>query len=148
MLLARRGEKGDGVVRGERAMKAAMVVVMACAVVAFMGWGVSRVSAQEEQVVGRYEMAVPDLILDTTTGRLTSRGRVLENAIDPTGTEVGRYTVDAYVTAVTRHVGLNVLNQPVARTDLVKGYVVGDTKTGMIVRQQEYYSQPIQPGDL
>ncbi len=129
-------------------MKAAMAVVMACAVVAFLGWGVSRVGAQEEQVVGRYEMAVPDLVLDTATGRLTSRGQVLENPIDPTGTEVGRYTVDGYVTAVTRYVGLDIMNQPIARTDLVKGYVVGDTKTGAIVRQRRYYSQPIQRGDL
>jgi hypothetical protein len=94
-------------------------------------------------------VAVPDLVLDTATGRLVnSKGQVLEQAVDPSGTEVGRYSVDGYVTAVTWSVGLDVINQPVASTSLVKGYVLGDTQTGRVLKERIYYSQPLQRGDL
>jgi hypothetical protein len=83
------------------------------------------------------------------TGKLTTtRGKVLEPPIDAAGTELGRYSLDAYVTAVTRNVGLSVIQQPVAYTDLVKAYVIADTRTGRIARQKTYYSQPLQPSDL
>ena len=135
--------------RGEQAWMTAVAVVVTCAAIVFVGWGVARSAEEEEQVAGRYQFAVPDLVVDTATGRLVnSKGQVLEGPIDPSGSEVGRYSVDGYVTAVTRSVGLNVLDQPVARTDLVKGYVLGDTKTGRVVRQRVYYSEPLQRGDL
>jgi len=105
--------------------------------------------AAEEEVIGRYQAAAPDLVLDTATGRLVSaKGGALEAPVDPTGKEVGRYSVAGYVTAVTRSVGLDVISRPVASVDLVKGYVVLDTKTGRVLRQRVYYSQPIQQGDL
>ncbi len=126
----------------------AVAVVILCAA-AFIGWDPARGQAPEEEPNGRYQVAVPDLVLDTMTGRLTIRGgRVLEQSIDPSGTEVGRYSVDGYVTAVTRNVGLNVMEVPVAYTDLVKGYVIADTKTGKVLRHSIYYSQPLQSGDL
>ena len=138
--------------RGERAWKAILAVAVICAAAAFIGWGVSRGAAQEaeeKEPVGRYQVAVPDLILDTATGRLVNgSGQVLEQAIDPSGTDVGHYSVDGYVTAVTRYVGLDVMNQPVAQVDLVKGYVLADTKTGRIIKQRMYYSQPLRKSDL
>lgn len=135
--------------RGEQRFGMAVAVAVICAAVAFLAWGGARGAAQEEEPVGRYQMAVPDLVLDTATGRLVDgQGKVLENAIDPNGEEVGRYCVDGYVTAVTRSVGLDVINQPVAVTSLVKGYVLGDTQTGRVIKQRIYYSQPLQRGDL
>ena len=135
--------------RGERAVGMAVAVVVLCAAVAYVGWDVARGQAPPEEPLGRYQVAVPDLVLDTMTGRLTStRAGILEQPIDPSGTEVGRYSVDGYVTAVTRSVGINVLDQPVAFTDLVKGYVIADTKTGRIVKQRTYYSQALQPGEI
>jgi len=137
------------VLRGEQGFRMAAAVVALCAAVGFLAWGVSRGAEQEEEPVGRYQVAVPDLVLDTTTGRLVDgRGQVLEQAIDPSGEVVGRYSVDGYVTAVTRSVGLDVINQPVAMSSLVKGYVVADTQTGRVVKQRIYYSQPLQRGDL
>ena len=139
------------VLRGEQGFRMAAAVVALCAAVGFLAWGVTRGAAQEQEQepVGRYQVAVPDLVLDTTTGRLVDgRGQVLEQAIDPSGKEVGRYSVDGYVTAVTRSVGLDVINQPVAMSSLVKGYVVADTQTGRVVKQRVYYSQPLQRGDL
>jgi len=137
------------VLRGEQGFRMAAAVVALCAAVGFLAWGVTRGSAQEEEPVGRYQVAVPDLVLDTTTGRLVDgRGQVLEQAIDPSGKEIGRYSVDGYVTAVTRSVGLDVMNQPVAMSTLVKGYVVADTQTGRVLKQQIYHSQPLQRGDL
>jgi hypothetical protein len=152
ILKVNAARKEMAVQRGEQVLRIVVAVAVICAAVAFAGWGVARGAAEgvkEEEPVGRYQVAVPDLVLDTMTGRLMSgRGQVLESPTDPSGTEVGRYSVDGYVTAVTRYVGLDVINQPVANTDLVKGYVVADTKTGQIVRQRIYYSQPLQRGDL
>lgn len=139
------------VLRGEQGFRMAAAVVALCAVVGFLAWGVTRGAAQEQEQdpVGRYQVAVPDLVLDTTTGRLVDgKGQVLEQAIDPSGKEVGRYSVDGYVTAVTRSVGLDVINQPVAVSSLVKGYVVADTQTGRVLKQRIYYSQPLRRGDL
>jgi hypothetical protein len=143
------GQEERTVVRGQRAFGLAVAVLTLCAAVAFIGWDSARGQAPDEEPTGRYEAAVPDLILDTMTGKLTRRGgRVLEQPIDPAGTEVGRYSVDAYVTAVTRKVGLSIIEVPIAYTDLVKGYVIADTKTGQILRQKLYYAQPLQPDDL
>jgi hypothetical protein len=119
-----------------------------CAGIGLLGWGVTRGTAQEEQTVGRYEVAVPDLVLDTATGKLTSKGQVLEQPIDPSNTEIGRYSVDGFVTALTRRVGLDLMNQPVVWPELVKGYVIIDTKTGQILKQRTYYSRNLQEGDL
>jgi hypothetical protein len=142
--------KETRVLRGERRKKVIGAVLIICAAMAFLGWGVSRGAAQQqEEVIGHYQVAVPDLVLDTMTGRLTnSRGQVLEQAIDPSGTEVGRYSVDGFVTAVTSRVGLNVINEPVVWPELVKGYVLLDTQTGQIVKQKVYYRQALQAGDL
>ncbi len=137
------------VLRGEQGFRMAAAVVALCAAVGFLAWGVSRGAAQEEEPVGRYQVAVPDLVLDTATGRLVDgRGQVLEQAVDPSGKEIGRYSVDGYVTAVTRSVGLDVIGQPVAVSSLVKGYVVADTQTGRVLKQRIYSSQPLQQGDL
>lgn len=120
-----------------------------CLVTALVGWGVSVVGAQEDEQAGRYQVAVPDLMLDTATGRLvTSGGAVLEQAIDPSNKEPGRYTVDGYVTVITRLVGLNVLGVPFVRQELVKGYVIGDSKTGRVLRQRIYATEPIEPTSL
>jgi hypothetical protein len=127
----------------------AVAVVVLCVAAGFVVWGVARGQELAEEPVGRYQVAVPDLILDTTTGKLTAaRGRVLEQPVDPSGTEIGRYSVDAYVTAVTREVGLNIMEVPVAYPVLVKGYAIADTKTGRVVRQNTYYRKPLQPSDL
>ncbi len=135
--------------RGEQRFGMAVAVAVICAAVGFLVWGVTRGAAQEEEGVGRYQMAVPDLVLDTATGRLVnSRGQVLEQAIDPSGEEVGRYCVDGYVTAVTRRIGLDIVEQPTMSVDLVKGYVLGDTQTGRVIKQRIYSSQPLQRGDL
>jgi len=138
------------VLKDRQRLGMAVAVTVICAAAGFLVWGVTLGAAQEEEEpVGRYQMAVPDLVLDTSTGRLVnSRGRVLEHAIDPSGAEVGRYCVDGYVTAVTRRVGLDIVEQPTVSVDLVKGYVLGDTKTGRVVKQRIYYSQPLQQGDL
>ena len=134
--------------RGERAMKVIGAVVIICAAMALLGWGISRCAAQQDEV-GRYQVAVPDLVLDTATGKLvTSKGQVLEQPVDPTGEEVGRYSVDAYVTSVTRNAGLDIINQPVVWPQLVKGYVLLDTQTGQIIRQKIYYRQALQRNDL
>lgn len=99
--------------------------------------------------VGLYQAAAPDLVLDTATGKLVdSKGQVLEQPVDQAGTEAGRYSAAGYVSAVTRSVGLGVINQPIARSELVKGYIIVDTQTGQVVRQQVYYRQPLQPSDL
>jgi hypothetical protein len=106
-------------------------------------------AAIAEQVVGRYQAAAPDLVLDTTTGKLTdAAGQVLEPPIDASSKDVGRFSAAGYVTAVTRSVGLDVIGVPVARTDLVKGYVIVDTKTGQAVRRRVYESHALQPTDL
>ena len=125
-------------------------VALFCLVTGLVGWGVGVVgAAQEEQPVGRYQVAVPDLMLDTATGRLVdSGGSVLEQAIDPAGKEPGRYSVDGYVTVVTRFVGLNVLNVPYAQQEMVKAYVIGDTKTGRVLRQRVYETQPVDTTSL
>ncbi|HUU54310.1 MAG TPA: hypothetical protein VMY87_05255 [Armatimonadota bacterium] len=134
--------------RGERAFKVIGGVMIICAAMAFLGWGLSRGAAQQEEV-GRYQVAVPDLILDTATGKLvSSTGQVLEQPIDPSGEEIGRYSVDGYVTAVTRRAGLDVINQPVVWPELIKGYVLLDTQTGQVIKQKIYYRQALQKNDL
>ncbi len=102
-----------------------------------------------EQAVGRYQAVAPDLVLDTTTGKLADgNGQVLEPPIDAGSTDVGRFSAAGYVTAVTRGVGLDMMQVPTARTDLVKGYVIVDTKTGRVAKSRVYESRPLQPGDL
>ena len=134
--------------RGERSLKLIGLVVVLCAFLAVSGWGVSRGMAQQDEV-GRYEVAVPNLVLDTATGKLTnSAGQVLEQPIDPAGEELGRYSVDGFVTAVTRSVGLDVINQPTVWPQLVKGYVILDTQTGQVVREKIYYRRALQQSDL
>jgi hypothetical protein len=134
--------------RGERVMKVIGVVLIICTAMVCLDWGLSRCAAQQDEV-GRYQVAVPDLVLDTATGRLAnSAGKVLEQPIDPTGEEIGRYSVDGYVTAATRRAGLDVVNQPVVWPELIKGYVLLDTQTGQIIRQKIYYRQPLQRNDL
>jgi hypothetical protein len=140
--------KEGAVLTQGRTFRAVLTVVL-CAAAAAVVWGMASGVAQEEAAVGRYQMAVPDLVLDTATGRLVDgNGRVLEQPVDPTGAEAGRYCVDGYVTAVPRQVGLDVIQQPTMRVELVKGYILGDTKTGTVVRQRIYYSQPIRANDL
>ncbi len=106
-------------------------------------------AASDEQPVGRYQAVAPDLVLDTSTGKLTGAGgQVLEPPMAGGDEEVGRFSAAGYVTAVTRSVGLDVMNVPVARTDLVKGYVIVDTKTGRVVKKRVYESRPLRAGDL
>ncbi len=146
-----------------RVFRLAIALVFAGAVVALVGWGVTRGSAQgmasdagglgstgaAEQAVGRYQAVAPDLVLDTTTGKLADgNGQVLEPPIDAGSTDVGRFSAAGYVTAVTRGVGLDMMQVPTARTDLVKGYVIVDTKTGRVAKSRVYESRPLQPGDL
>jgi len=151
-------------VRGERNLRLVFIVALVTVALAVAGWGLLRGSArayaadagaasaapaaQQGEPVGRYQVAVPDLVLDTSTGRLVAGGQVLEPPIDPSGKEVGRYTVDGFVTSVTRSAGLNVMNVPTVAVDLVRGYVIADTRTGRILRQRTDYSGPMQPGDL
>jgi len=138
-----------GVRRGERSVGLAVAALLACAALVAVGWSKARGAAEEEQPLGRYQAAAPDLILDTATGKLvTSKGQVLEPPIDAAGKEVGRYTGAGYVTAVTRSVGLDVISRPTMSVDVVKGYVVADAKTGRVLRQRVYYSQAMRPGDL
>ncbi len=132
-------------------MKVLGAAVVVLAVVALLGYGIAGGVAEEEKEddVGRFQVAVPDLVLDTATGRLiTSKGQVLEQPVNPAGEKIGRYSVDGYVTAVTRRVGLDVMNQPVVWPQLVKGYVLLDTETGRILRQEVYYRQPLPESDL
>lgn len=136
---------------GDKGFRLAVAVLLICGAVAATGLVVSRVSAQEEPSVGRYQFAAPDLVLDTSTGKLTGDGgRVLRAPVDPGGTEVGRYSVDGYVTTVTRRADLQVSRQSIfyQREELVKGYVLGDTQTGLVVEHRVYYSRVLQPGDL
>jgi len=135
--------------RGERTVKLIAAVVVLCVTVALLSWGVGS-GAEEEQVASnQYQAVAPDLVLDTATGKLAnSRGQVLEQAIDPSGTAAGRYSAAGYVTAVTRAVGLSVINQPVVYPELVKGYVIVDAQTGQVVKQRNYYRQALQPTDL
>ena len=84
-------------------------------------------------------------------GKLTGDGsRVLRAPVDASGTEVGRYSVDGFVTTVARRADLRASSQPILydRVELVKGYVLGDTQTGLVVEHRVYYSRPLQPGDL
>lgn len=146
-----------------RRLRAALVLAFLAAAAVLVGWQVTGSSAQgvtsdtgpygsaaiAEQVVGRYQAAAPDLVLDTTTGKLTDgAGQVLEPPIDASSKDVGRFSAAGYVTAVTRSVGLDVIGVPVARTDLVKGYVIVDTKTGQVVKSRVYQSRALQPTDL
>jgi hypothetical protein len=106
-------------------------------------------AGEDQPPVGRYQAVAPDLVLDTATGKLArTNGQVLEPPADPSAQEVGRYSAAGYVTAVTRSVGLDIINRPTMQVDVVKGYLLVDTKTGRVVKQRVYYSQPIQPGDL
>jgi len=136
--------------KGKRAvglMVAAALLVAAVGV--SMALGVARGAAEEEQMVGRYQAAAPDLVLDTATGKLTtSAGQMLEGPVDPSATEVGRYSVASYMTVVTRMVALSAINVPIVYNELVKGYAVVDTKTGRIIKQRIYYSAPLQPGEI
>jgi hypothetical protein len=133
---------------GERTVRAVIAVTIICAAGALLIWGMGRGVAQDEPI-GRYQVAAPDLLLDTMTGRLVDgNGRVLEGPIDPSGEEVGRYAAAGYVTAVTRRIGLDVINQPIAYPELVKGYVLIDTKTGQVLRSKTYYAQPLEAGDF
>jgi predicted anti-sigma-YlaC factor YlaD len=133
--------------RGKLSVLAAVALV--CLVTALVGWGVSVVGAQEDEPVGRYQVAVPDLMLDTATGRLVDgKGSVVEQAIDPSNKESGRYTVDGYVTVITRVVGLNIVGVPFVQQEMVKGYVIGDSKTGRVLRQRIYETQPVAPTGL
>jgi hypothetical protein len=153
--------KESKIVKSGRGTRVVFAILLAAVVVAVAGWGLSRSSAlaqvvgggaaeeKQDQPVGRYQVAVPNLVLDTATGKLMGgNGQVLEPPLEPNGSEVGRYSVDAYVTSVTRSVSLNVIGVPAASVDLVKGYVIADTKTGRIVRQRVYHSAPLQAGDL
>ena len=135
--------------RGERAIGLVIAMLLLGIVAVAIGWSVTRGEAEDEQVIGRYQFAAPDLVLDTATGKLTTAGgTVLESPIDAGAKEVGRYSAAGYVTSVTRSIGLDVLNQPTVRVDLIKGFVIGDTKNGKIIKQRVYYSEPLQPGEL
>ena len=128
-----------------------------------VGWGAARGSTPDimsvgtgqapvalaEQTVGRFQAVAPDLCLDTATGKLVDgSGRMLEPPADPSGQELGRFTAAGYVTAVTRSVGLNVIQSPVANTELVKGYVIADSKTGRVLKSRIYYARPLDNRDL
>jgi hypothetical protein len=135
--------------RGERRVGLIVAIFLLGIIAVGLGWSVVRGEAEDEQVVGKYQFAPPNLILDTATGKLTAKGGdTLESPIDAGGKDVGRYNVAGYVTAVTRTVGLDMLNQPAFTQDLVKGYVIGDTKTGPIVKERVYYSAPLGRGEL
>ncbi len=126
-----------------------VVILLVGIVAAAIGWSGGRIEAQDEQVIGRFQFAAPDLILDTATGKLTTGGgALLEAPIDAAGKDIGRYSAAGYVTAVPRSVTLDALAMPALSADMVKGYVIGDTKTGRILKQRMYYSQPIGPGDF
>lgn len=136
--------------RGERMAKVIAASVVLCLTLACIGWGISRSSAAEEKdQTGRYQAAAPDLVLDTATGKLmTSRGQILEQPINPTNEKVGRYSAAGWETAVTRSVGLNMINQPVAYAETVKGYILLDTQTGQVLKERVYYREPLQADDF
>ncbi|MFB3879948.1 MAG: hypothetical protein ACE149_01730 [Armatimonadota bacterium] len=135
--------------RGERTVKLIAAVVVLCGTMGLLAWGVGSGAEEEAAPSNQYQAVAPDLVLDTATGKLTnSQGRVMEQAIDPSATVAGRYSAAGYVTAVTRTVGLNVINQPVVYPELVKGYVIVDAQTGQVVTQRIYYRQALQASDL
>ena len=130
-------------------MKLLAMLVLSCLILAVVGWSVGAGDAEAPQEVGRYQAAAPDLVLDTMTGRLTdSKGIVLEPVIDASEKQIGRYSGSGYVAVITRFVGLNIVNQPYAQQELVKGYSIVDTKTGQVVKQKVYASQPIVGNEL
>ena len=130
-------------------MKLLAMLVLACLILAAVGWSLGAGDAEEPQEVGRYQAAAPDLVLDTMTGRLTdSKGVSLSPVLDASEKQVGRYSAAGYVAVITRFVGLNIVSQPYAQQELVKGYSIVDTKTGQVVKQKIYASQPIAANEL
>lgn len=135
--------------KGDKRIGLVLAFVLIATAAAAAALGLAGSAAEDEQAVGRYQVGAPDLILDTATGRLaTVTGQLLEQALDPSGEEIGRYAVAGYMTTATRSVGLDVMNRPTLAIDLVKGYMLLDTKTGQVKKQRVYYSRPLQPGDL
>jgi hypothetical protein len=125
------------------------VVAVLVAMMGLLGWSVSAQESEPVAPTGQFQAVAPDLVLDTCTGKLkTAGGQVLEAGVDPSGTTIGKYSAAGYATAVTRTVSLNMLSQPVAQTDSVKGYIIVNTETGAIVKQRVYYRQPLQGNEF
>jgi len=102
-----------------------------------------------EPQVGRYQVAAPDLVCDTATGRVVDgRGQQISPAIQPAGQEVGRYQAAGYLVVVTRAATTDAIGRSLVNNELIKAYAVLDTTTGRIVRQGRYYSAPLTPQDL
>lgn len=143
---------------GERSVRIVGVMFVVLAAVGLFGWSVTRGAAQAEEAApdqaglyqaGLYQAVAPDCVLNTATGKLTTaNGQVLEAGIDPGGTKLGKYSAAGYATAVTRAIGLDLINQPFARTDSVKAYLIVDTETGKVVKQRVYYRQPLDSNEF
>jgi hypothetical protein len=72
--------------RRERTIGLVLAVLLIGLAAIFLSRSVARGAAEGEQPVGRFQMAVPDLILDTATGKLvTAGGETLEPAVEAGG---------------------------------------------------------------
>jgi len=117
------------------------IVVLAAVLAASCLASLFLLAAQEEQV-GRFQVTAPDLVTDTTTGRIVDgSGKVIEAGVSTSARELGRYQAAGYVKVVPKEAIWDALGRPVMQSTVEKGFVIIDTATGQVLRKRVYSSK-------
>lgn len=133
-------------------MKATMLLVVLGAMVGACigGRAFSETTATAPANTGRFMAAAPDLTFDTATGEAkNSLGIIVQPAVEPGGTTVGKYSAAGYIVSVTTATSISALGRSDVFSRLVKGISVVDTTTGrLVVNQRVYFNEPVSPYKL
>jgi len=93
--------------------------------------------------VGRYQVAAPDLITDTTTGSTkNAKGEVIVPALSAEPRPIGTYQSTGWVTIRTRVATWDALGRPQIVSEEQRGVATVDTRSGKIVVSRIYWRGP------
>jgi hypothetical protein len=100
--------------------------------------------AENGTPVGKFQAAAPDLIADTTTGRVVdSTGRVVQEAASSAPKEIGRYQAAGFVKVTPKQAGWDVYGRTFIESQVEKGLILIDTTTGSVIAQRVYSSEAV-----
>jgi len=126
-----------------RWVAAAATLALCCLAVLCLG-------AQEEPQVGKFQAAAPDLITDTTTGRVVdSKGKVIQEAATAEPQEIGRYQAAGYVKvtprvkAAPKGADWEVVSRTYTEFEAEKGLMLIDTTTGNVLANRVYSTETV-----
>ena len=102
---------------------------------------------EDEPAVGKYQVAAPDLITDTTTGSIVdAKGKTIAPPVSPKPKPVGTYQTAGWVTVATKVAAWDAFGRPQVVSEERRSFATVDTTTGKIAASKTYSRRPVVSG--